>query len=1171
MKPDQRLEKFVALNVREACILQAASARPKSLFADDGGLPPLPFGFNQRGAVAIIDISGFTSLTTKLAERFGGGGGARIRAIINPVFSTLISAVHRYNGSVVKFVGDAIICCWQVNRFHVTAMRIPFRSSEVHYRSAENASLGSILTDSDESDEDLSENSSAVFREDAIKSAILSATGCCFEILGLFRNYKVAVPASEEQLAPPPLVRPRRRSDASSLPPMLSNSNNGARTPRKPPTPQRSDSTVPFPLKIHVGLGCGQFSSLHVGRTGLRAEYFVAGAAADDAMTLLKFSSPGEIALSVECWENLTDALQGREMSVALDAMFLEGDGRGCYIVREDVDDLTQIPQLLSGADNRDDGVVQKEAKFFPGWTDGHKLYLHESLSRVITEDPTSDQFYSMHNQIRNVCVVFVCVPSFGAPGKMLDLLSTAQKVTCTALDAINRYEGTMRQFNVDDKGASALLVWGVEGFTHERGEAVLAVLAALQIQTDLKESMGNNFSIGVAQGPVFSGIIGNSARSDGTVLGMAVNLAARLMCSPVARGSIICTESVYNACSGEIEFSPQQMVELKGIDTPQPAYVPLAKKLLHDERPSAPSTLAGREKEIAIIEEVIAAWAEEKTVRLFITGGSGLGKTALSNYVKIKASGVNDSIVCQAASSETYRLAPFHALRSILIALFQRIYTEYVETGILEYRVLEVEGDADTMKLVRSSTASVQIINPDRWAQLNSSMKLPNSPLGVQVAKVLFLIKESTRTMHVLYDILQIEQDTANAKGTVSGAKLNSQVASVVARVLNKFSVFLRIKLCIIFDDIQWQDTPGTEVLLDLEYTSEKGAEVFKRILSTECTRHVELGPLDWEGTMNLVKSRFHVEAIQPGLANKIWKQSQGIPIIVELLCESFRSKKEIEVVHGTLERNTTLSRPEDGDVLPVDLRSTFMAQVDRAPSSLKHILSVASVAGQYFSLTDILQVMTEIQHGSNDTMQWGNVKELLDYIRQTDRMNFLVASTESTTSATTADQTPRPKAGMRRGTLRRDSSFRRTAANDTDISMSFRHVCLQQCIYLSLLPERRDMLHDAFATFYESKLTQTSKSRTLPMLVYHLGRVPGQGRRKIQYAEQIFNFYSEESRHVELGIQAYERLLKLMEEFPHDAQFDALALAKHHRQLAMIFDEKWCVHLCSKATLGR
>ncbi|KAJ3054689.1 hypothetical protein HK097_001096 [Rhizophlyctis rosea] len=129
-----RLEKFVALNVREALQLLAGSepqktkdkdndsttSRPGALFleteeevTDEGcTLPPLPFGFENRGAVAIIDVSGFTQLTTVLAQKFGEGGGAKIRSVINPVFSTLIDAVHRFNGSVVKFVGDALICSW---------------------------------------------------------------------------------------------------------------------------------------------------------------------------------------------------------------------------------------------------------------------------------------------------------------------------------------------------------------------------------------------------------------------------------------------------------------------------------------------------------------------------------------------------------------------------------------------------------------------------------------------------------------------------------------------------------------------------------------------------------------------------------------------------------------------------------------------------------------------------------------------------------------------------------------------------------------------------------------------------------------------------------------------------------------------------------------------------
>jgi hypothetical protein len=58
------------------------------------------------GALLFVDISGFTSLSTKLPVD-------ELRVHINAYFHKIISIVDKYKGHVMKFAGDALYIAWQ--------------------------------------------------------------------------------------------------------------------------------------------------------------------------------------------------------------------------------------------------------------------------------------------------------------------------------------------------------------------------------------------------------------------------------------------------------------------------------------------------------------------------------------------------------------------------------------------------------------------------------------------------------------------------------------------------------------------------------------------------------------------------------------------------------------------------------------------------------------------------------------------------------------------------------------------------------------------------------------------------------------------------------------------------------------------------------------------------
>ena len=72
-----------------------------------------PVSEDAQAAVLFADISGFTSLTEKLAET-GPAGVEAIANILNEYFGQLIDIIRDYGGDVVKFAGDAVIAVWPI-------------------------------------------------------------------------------------------------------------------------------------------------------------------------------------------------------------------------------------------------------------------------------------------------------------------------------------------------------------------------------------------------------------------------------------------------------------------------------------------------------------------------------------------------------------------------------------------------------------------------------------------------------------------------------------------------------------------------------------------------------------------------------------------------------------------------------------------------------------------------------------------------------------------------------------------------------------------------------------------------------------------------------------------------------------------------------------------------
>ena len=96
-------------------LAQLASFAPGRLctrFAERDAEIALPSAEDVRCAVLFADISGFTSLTERLAEK-GAVGAEELTAALNRYFGQLIDIIDDFGGDVLKFAGDALLATFE--------------------------------------------------------------------------------------------------------------------------------------------------------------------------------------------------------------------------------------------------------------------------------------------------------------------------------------------------------------------------------------------------------------------------------------------------------------------------------------------------------------------------------------------------------------------------------------------------------------------------------------------------------------------------------------------------------------------------------------------------------------------------------------------------------------------------------------------------------------------------------------------------------------------------------------------------------------------------------------------------------------------------------------------------------------------------------------------------
>ena len=161
----------------------------------------------------------------------------------------------------------------------------------------------------------------------------------------------------------------------------------------------------------------------------------------------------------------------------------------------------------------------------------------------------------------REVSVLFADMVGFVNRSEHMqprDVAAMLNRAFSEMVDVIFRHEGTLDKFI----GDSVMAVFGApfeqEDHARRAADAAIEMQERLQAQNEgIAESERVEFRIGIHSGRVIAGDVGSTRRSDYTVLGNTVNVAARIESDLARPGKIAISESTRDALKGAYETRP--------------------------------------------------------------------------------------------------------------------------------------------------------------------------------------------------------------------------------------------------------------------------------------------------------------------------------------------------------------------------------------------------------------------------------------------------------------------------------------------------------------------------------------------------------------------------------------------------------------------------------------
>ncbi len=540
--------------------------------------------------------------------------------------------------------------------------------------------------------------------------------------------------------------------------------------------------------------------------------------------------------------------------------------------------------------------------------------YLPPLVSDIVRAGETPPVLDGDH---RKVTVVFINVAGFDALLAQPDrqpLLTALQAYIGGMLELLESCGGYLVSNDIAIEGFKLIVAFGAPLVREHDAENAARFVLGLQDHASCADDALTH-RIGVHRGNVYASDVGSERRRQYTVMGDAVNLAARLM-SRAQWGTAIVSDEFARTLGNPFVCEKLDAVTVKGKSEPVPTSILAAERYAaaagsHDA--DRRQTL-GREAELAVIEEAITQTEGGSGRAVFFVGEAGIGKSQLVAEAVSNASS-RDWTVLWGTSYEHAMATPFGPWIPMLEHFFA------------------LEGCTDDAR--RGSLVE---------------------------KRSLALAPELSPYLPLLNHLLGLSLPDTDVTRELDARTRRESLFRLIGRLLRKSTD--EKPLLVAVEDLHWADDSSIELLESLSEET-LGRVPLMLVMSArpdgaalpelpgEWTSVITLEGLPHQAAVRMIEQLTGTEAVPAHLAELLVSRAIGNPLFIEEIARSFDRSGAIQ----RLADSSSVAAVEELAELdfPDRVETLLMSRIDDVDPPAREVLRIAAVVGQFFDLDSL------------------------------------------------------------------------------------------------------------------------------------------------------------------------------------------------------------------------
>ena len=460
-------------------------------------------------------------------------------------------------------------------------------------------------------------------------------------------------------------------------------------------------------------------------------------------------------------------------------------------------------------------------------------------------------------------------------------------ELVCDVQEAVDAREVCFLATDVDADGGKLILTAGAPSVSGADEERMLLALRAI-----VAGERAIPVRIGVHRGGVFAGDIGPWYRRTYTVMGDAVNLAARLMAA-APEGEIYATADVLDRSPTRMRTTELEPFRVKGKSAPVRAWS-VGEAIRAGVRATASLPLIGRHEEMRALDDALDVARSGRGVLVEIAGEAGIGKTRLLEEAGARAGNMlRWHATCEAYTAST----PYAVWRELLREALEVGWEEPPQQAGERLRQVVAEGNPSLLAWLPLLAVPLDA-EVDPTPDVDALDEAFRAPKLYEVVSDLLDLLLDRPALVAIEDAHYLDEASADMLGALTSTDLERAWVVITTR----------------------RDEASTVVTSDVDASSG----------TTKAAVRIEPPPLALAEAVILAEAATDDDPLPPHVIRTVAERSGGNP---QFLLDLLHSAAELGV-----------------DDLPDNVEAAAMAQIDRLSPVDRTIVRRAAVLGLTF-----------------------------------------------------------------------------------------------------------------------------------------------------------------------------------------------------------------------------